>query len=87
MTLVELLSQDGAFLLLGAGAVIGFFAGKAYRFSSGRKGDNARMPDEVLHTPVLTAASLPVPSLAPARTAAVTAAITAAIYKYRNDNP
>ena len=79
----DLLRQDGAFVLLAIGAVIGFFAGAAYRkFVKEKQGG----PSEVA---VAAVAAVPAASYAPStqiNPTHVIAAITAAVNQYRNDN-
>ena len=83
MTLGDLLRQDGALILLGLGAVIGFFVGKAYRTREKGENDQAELKRPVAPGMTLT---LPVPVSSQATSAAVIAAITAAINQYRTEN-
>jgi len=78
MTLVDLLRQDGALVLLAIGAVIGFFAGKAFRASRGNEHESGEAQKPI--------APMPVPVSSQARPAAVIAAITAAVNQYRTEN-
>jgi hypothetical protein len=83
MTLGDLLRQDGALVLLGIGAVIGFFAGKFFRTSARRKEEHIPGEAKVLIAPGVAG---PVPVYSQAKTTAGIAAITAAVNKYRTEN-
>ena len=73
MTLGDLLRQDGAFVLLAIGAVLGFGAGMLFRSSAKEQGAGVPVKD----VPASGKIAAPVP---------VAAAIAAAVNKYRNEN-
>ena len=80
MTLGDLLRQDGALVLLGMGAAIGFFVGRFFRDSARKR--KTLSPDSAR---VIIGPELPfsIPVSPPARNMAVIAAITAAVNKYQ----
>jgi len=83
MTLGELLGQDGAFVLLGIGAVLGFLVGRFFRVSTRRKESYVQKTDEAVSIPDMIDL---VPASNPANSTAVIAVITAAVHKYRSEN-